>query len=369
MNKLKEILSNKKLVFGILGGTIGFIILIIVIMLIIQLVNRKMSYSALEDQLISATESYMKDHKEYYPTSEMPKFVLDANTLVTEEYIKKDISKLVKDNCTAEIEVIYENNAYHVKPFLTCDNYETQLFYDKILADNAVVNSGNGLYDMNEMLVFRGDQTNNYVQFHNLLWRIVKMDPTDSTIYLILENLKDAPLAIWDNRYNTTEESNHGINDFSVSVVSDTLDNIYRTTFADDDRSVMVPMNICIGKRSEAENVNDGSVECSNTMLEQKFVTLLPLYDYINASTDHQCDNATKRACANYNYLVNKTGKWWTLTADGSKGTKVFGINYAGVISSDYTDSKKYIRYVIAIDGSNIYSQGNGTIDSPYVMK
>ena len=131
----------------------------------------------------------------------------------------------------------------------------------------------------------------------------------------------------------------------------------------------MVPMDICIGKRSHTEMINDGSIECSFVLEEPQFVSLLQINDYINASNDHRCNTVEDLACGNYNYLVNKNGKWWTLTADGTKGTKVYSVNYNGNIVSDYASSKKFIRYMIAVDGNNLYQEGNGTSNSPYMMK
>lgn len=368
MNKVKEIFSNKNLLITVGGSIVGIIVVILLIVGLIKFLNRRVTYSAMEDQLSTATSKYLKDHPEYYPTSQSPSFTVSGDTLVTEKYIKKDINKLVKDTCTADVTVLYKNEAYQIRPNLVCNNYESQMIYDKILSDNDVVNDTSGLYDLNDLLVFRGLQVNNYMEFNKKLWRIVKMDPSDSTIYLILENLKDAPNDVWDNNYNTTEESRHGINNYDYSVVYQTLTDIYESDFQDV-KMAMVPMNVCIGKRTEDESINDSSVECSNIMPEKKYISLLPLYDYINASYDYQCRSASSRACSNYNYLVNKAGKWWTLTADGSRGTKVYGINYSGVIGSDFADGKKYIRYVVAVDGNLLYQKGDGTQANPYVFK
>ena len=360
MNKLKDLFHNKKLLITIGVSIVGIIVFIFLIIFLIRFLNRKITYSALEDQLSVATQKYLKDHPEYVPTLENPSFTLTADTLLNEKYIKKEIGKLVKDTCSADISVHYNNESYQIKPMLHCTKYETQLLFDQVLFDNEVVTDASGLYDMNENLVFRGLKTNNYIEFNKKLWRIVKMDPTNSTIYITLENLKDAPIDIWDNNYNTVEESRHGINNYDLSVVYQTLSNIYLNDF-ESVKSALVPMDMCIGKRSEAETMNDSSVECSNKMQEQQYIGLIPLYDYINASLDHQCRSASSKACANYNYLVNKAGKWWTLTGDGSRGTKVYGVNYTGAITSDFADSKKYLRYVVAIDGTLIYSKGNGT--------
>lgn len=369
LETMKAVLQNKKLV-GIVIGSIVFVIIIIAfIFYIIQTINKKVTYAELEDQLIAATENYMKSHPELLPTKEKAFYTVSDTLLVEEKYIKKEIGKLVKDNCSAEIEVQLNNGAYHIKPLVTCDNYKTALFYDKVLIDYPVTNDGNGLYDLNDMIVFRGDRVNNYVNFHNTTWRIVKMNPADATIYLILENLKSAPNDVWDNRYNTTEESKHGINNYSTSIALETLENIYNTQFTNLEKALMVPMSVCIGKRSKTESINDGSIECSNILNKPQYISLLPLYDYLNASTDYQCRESESRACSNYNYLVNKAGKWWTLTADGSRGNKVYSVNYTGVISSDYADAKKYNRFVIAVDGTSIYRKGNGTQNDPYVFK
>ena len=366
MQNLKNILRNKKLMYTMLGAIGGIIVLIIIVMVIINILNKKTSYGEMENQLISATTKYLSEHNEMYPTEENDMITIDGSTLENGKYIK-EINKLVKDTCEATVEVYFKNNDYQYKPFLICNKYETKMLHDKILEDNPVVTSGNGLYDLNEMLVFRGDSVKNYFKFNNLIWRIVKMS-TDGTIYLILENVKDASNEVWDDRYNTVEESNKGINDYNVSRAAVSLDRIIETKFSNL-KSYLVPMDICIAKRSEAESNNTGSTECSYLLEEQKLISLLPLYDYINASTDSKCATAADRGCANYNYLLNKAGKWWTLTADGAKGTKVYGINYSGVISSDYANSKKYLRYMIALDGTNIFESGNGTLEKPYVVK
>ncbi len=367
MNKFRTFMANKKLVYSIIGGVAGIIVLFIVIFVAIRMIGKKITYSELENQLYFATEKYLKDNDIYYPTEENPETIISSEDLVNGKYIK-ELKKLVKDNCSAEIEILYKNGGYVIRPMLTCDKYQSELFYDRILNDNPVITNGNGLFDLNEMLVFRGDRVNNYVKFNNMLWRIVKMNPVDNTVYLVLDNVKEATNDLWDNRYNTTEESRHGINDFDVSVISHTLKDIADTKFANA-KSRMIPMDICVGKRSDTESNNDGSVECSYILEEPEFVTLMQINDYINASTDHRCNTVEDMACGNYNYLVNKNGKWWTLTADGTKGTKVYSVNYNGNIISDYADSKKFIRYMIAVDGNNIYQEGNGSSTSPYMMK
>lgn len=366
MNKVKDFLQDKKgkqmmILLGI------FLILIIVVVIIIFMIGKKVTYSELENKLYFATQQFLKENPTLAPNMENTVVTFTAEELVNRKYIKP-LNKLISDQCSAEITVKYVNDTMQIKPFLSCDKYESQTFFDKILSDNPVVTSSSGLYDLNESLVFRGDRVNNFVRFHDVIWRIVKMDPVTNQVVLILDNVKETSNDIWDNRYNTVEDSRHGINDFSVSVIRYTLDEIFHSKF-ENAKSRMVSFHPCIGKRSAEESNNDGSIECSYQLEDEVFVSLLPVNDYINVSTDYQCNTVNDRACSNYNYLVAKSGKWWTITADGSKGTKVYGINYNGEINSDYADVKRFLRYTIIVDGTNIYQQGNGTLENPYMMK
>ncbi len=366
MNQIKNFLQDKKGKYLIIG-LVSLFLLFFLVMLIFFLIGKKITYSELENELYFATQKFLKDNPDYSPVMEGAVTTLTADELVNRKYIKP-LDKLVKDQCSAEITIQSINKVIQIKPFLTCDNYESQLFFDKILKDNPITTTSSGLYDLNEHLVFRGDRVNNYAKFHNKLWRIVKMDPVTEQVTLILDNVKEALNDKWDNRYNAMEDSSHGINDFSVSVIRYTLEELFDRDFSDA-KSRMVPMHACIGKRSNTETLKDGSIECSNMFEEETFLSLLPVYDYMNASTDIGCNTIEDRSCSNYNYLVAKAGKWWTITADGGKGTKVYGINYNGEITSDHADSKRYLRYTIVVDGTNLYQQGNGTMDNPYMMK
>ena len=60
---------------------------------------------------------------------------------------------------------------------------------------------------------------------------------------------------------------------------------------------------LCIGKRNDLDTSKDGSIECSSP-LENQYIGLLPLYDYMNASLDSICLNANSKECQNYNYLT-----------------------------------------------------------------
>ncbi|MCI8393885.1 MAG: hypothetical protein HFH86_00165 [Bacilli bacterium] len=363
MEQMKAILENKKLVYIGGGVIVGFIIILFLILSF--RFGRSTSYQEMEQLMIKATTKYLQDHPLESPTSVQPEITLSSSLLVDQNYLKP-LDKLRKDNCSAEVVVHYKEENHLITPYLSCQNYESTTIYDQIVQNNPIVSSYDGLYEMNQELVFRGDKVNNYLLFHDVLWRIVKLNPENQTISLILEDLKTTKNDIWDNRYNTVEESKNGINDFEVSIIRDSLFQIYSSQF-EKVRHELVPMNVCIGKRSPNETNKTGDIECSYFLNTKLYVSLLPLYDYMNASLDSRCLSSLDRGCSNYNYLVNSSGKWWTLTADGSKGTKVYGISNSGVISSDHAITKKSIRYMILLDGGSLlYLKGDGTKDSPF---
>lgn len=365
MDHVKAVLKNKKLVYLGGGAIIGIVLILFLVISLILNFGRAKSYQEIERQLVLAAEKYLQENPFDGPTDSQPQITLPSSLLVDHKFLKA-LDKLRKDNCSAEVMVQDKNGEYLITPFLNCDHYESITIFDQIVKSNPLVNSYDGLYSLNEEFVFRGDKVNNYLLFHNILWRIVKLDPEKKTVSLILEDFKKTKNDIWDNRYNTLEESKNGINDFEVSMIRDSLSNIYTTNFKDVQSSLM-PMNVCIGKRSPQETDKTGATECSYFLDTNLYVSLLPLYDFMNASLDSRCLSSLDRACTNYNYLVNSSGKWWTLTADGSKGTKVYGISNAGVINSEHAVSKKYIRYTILLDGDSLlYQKGDGSKTSPY---
>ncbi len=364
MDQVKALLQNKRFVFTVVGIFLGVVIFLLGIFFLIRIIHHKTSYVEIENRLIVASSKYL-DTLGDTSHADGEVITFSDQELVNAGLIK-NISDLAKEHCSSEIQVTFRNQTSQIRPYLTCDHYESTTIFDQVLLDNPVVTDESGIYDLQDMLIFRGDRVNNYLEFQNTLYRILKMDPDTHTISLLLNSVKSAPYAVWDDKYNTTEESTKGINDFDNSAVYYTLKDMENELFSD--YSKMISTHPCIGKRSPSENTNTGEIECS-LQGNSSFVTLLPLYDYIHASLDHRCTNADSLACSNQNYLIAKDGKWWTLTADGSVGTKVYGISYKGTIVSDHANTKKYIRYVITIDGDNLYVTGDGTEKNPYQIK
>lgn len=368
MKDLIQDIGKKKLLI-IIGSVIGVIVLIILILLLYNTFFKKNSYSSIEDKVLNAAIRYYEDNPKLLPKNINDEVSINSTTLTAGDYLKS-LDELVPDknvNCTSTVTVTNINNNYRYTSKLKCGNvYETKTLVDTIKANDPIVISGQGLYEMNGDLVYRGDNPNNNVKFANHNWKIVKIE--NNQVMLILNEKYTS--ATWDDRFNVERNQDDGVNDYSVSRVNDYLTNLYNgdTLFSSNDKLTIVAHNLYIGRRGEDISYNDGSIEKSQ-VLENKYIGLLPLFDFINASLDSNCYSASTQSCANYNYLAGFQYNWWTMTGDSNTTHKVYKISSDGKIGTSRAVTSTYIRPVIYLAKDAIYVSGNGTLDSPYIVK
>jgi hypothetical protein len=270
-------------------------------------------------------------------------------------------------SCSATVIVSYANGEYRYTPLLDCgSNYSTKTLASYIKENETRVYSGSGLYDLNGELVYRGENPNNYATFSGKSWRIVKIE-NDQVMMILNEKLERS---VWDDRFNTERNKTDGINDYSVSRIYENLTSLYQndTLFNKSTRNLLAMHSLYIGKRYESDSYNDGSIEKSS-FVENEYIGLLPLYDYINASIDTNCTSSTTESCVNYNYLNHFDYNWWTLTADASNSYKVYRVDSEGIVESIKANSNGYLRPVIYLAKDVLYTSGTGTESDPYVIK
>ena len=227
--------------------------------------------------------------------------------------------------------------------------------------------SGDGLYKINDIYRFKGDYVNNYFQFADKSWRLFKIE--DHKLYLILADIisdkKNDAYVVYDDRYNYYLESDKGLNDFDSSRIKDTLMNYYNNDFKDY-KAYIVNHDACKSTRNESDVDFDGYIDCAETTNVP--ISLLAVYDFINASRDQLCEETLSANCSNYNYLTVAKNKWWLLNGTNVNSSKVYYANQSGELNLDYASSKKYIRYVITLPDDVLYKDGNGTKDNPYTI-
>ncbi|MDD3392356.1 MAG: hypothetical protein PHE54_02345 [Bacilli bacterium] len=355
--KLKNI--NKRM-FIVAGIALVIILVIIIITYIISLQPK--SFSTIEQKMRKAAISYYSDNEDLLPQTVNEKVTVGLSTL-EDKYMTK-VQDMVKEGviCNGEVRVIKSDAGYLYIPYLNCgDDYATAELSEIITG--TTVESGNGLYINGDGYVFKGDKVDNYVSFAGKTWRIVNID-ANGNLKLIETAKRDS--TVWDDRYNEDKGYNIGFNDFSVSRMNDTLEEIYKREFSDDKKAYIVSTNLCIGKRAEDSKVNDGSIECSaKSDLEQ--IGLLQANEYVMASTDENCQTITDESCQNYNYLNDYERVFWTITPVKDTTYRIYKITTSG---GEYANASSYAvpRITLYINGNVIYKSGNGTSDSPYVI-
>ena len=362
--KILDFLSNKKLLYWTIAILI-IIILSIVGLIVFLIASKRYDYVEIENMLVNSSKQYLKNHKEITLNKENNIYEIDAKSLINEEYLK-DFSKLSTDtNCHATVTVNYNQEQLRYTPTLICDNYQTKTLEEVLLENEPIVNSKDGLYEIDNGYRFKGDYVNNYFKFADKTWRLFKIE--DNHLYLILAdtiNEKNSTY-VYDDRYNYEAEANRGINNYDESRIKDTLATYYNNDF-DDYKNYIIPHNACINNRSETDSDFTGAIECFTTT--ETYISLMAVYDFLGASRDPLCLNTMSSNCSNYNYLTIAKNKWWLMNGNNADTSKVYGISPAGKITLEHASNKKSIRYVITLPNDVIYKNGNGTSDKPYTI-
>ena len=344
------------------------IILIIAFFIVVKIiVGNNMSYEQMEAKLKNAAEEYYSKNEELLPKEDGNEVSIDATQLVTDGYLKEfeKYNKKEGPNCNGQVFVINNNGHYLYAPNLNCTDYKSSNLTNEIKKQHPIVTEGNGLYQVGEELVYRGEFVNNYVKFANKIWRIVKID-ANGYIKILQNETKER--SYYDNRYNINIKKNYGINNYEVSRAKEALNALYNDPeeFTDNEKSKISSHNLCIGKRTGEEKENDGSLECK-VVTEKKYpLGLIQLNESINPSLDENCVTPASESCANYNYLDDVFSSAWTITAY-SKNTyeafSVFGPNL------EKTNRSRKIYMTLYLSNRLPYLGGTGTADDPYIME
>ena len=359
---------DKKYLY-ILGALIGIpIVLILFLALIKGCSSGKSSYESYEKKMVSAAEKYFTN-KKILPITEGGTVTVTLDELVKGDYIKNPEKKLDDKTCIGSVTVrnngvSFEKNDggfYVYIPNLSCDKYNTVHLIDKLKED--IVTEKSCLYETSDGFVYKGAKVNNYVKFSGSLYRIISID-NNNVLKLIKDN-QEKDSYIWDKKYNLETKQNDGTNDFSDSIIIDTLYDFY-SSFNKDDKKHIMAYNACYGNRSETYTNKDTIYECSKT-IDNLFVGLMNTFDYFNASYDSNCIAYDSPSCRNYNYLYDMLDDTWLMNGISDNSYYVFYYS-TGYFELSKANSYRKVNIVINIDGNEVYTKGDGSLDNPYVI-
>ena len=330
------------------------------------------SYQGMEQQMVNSTKKYLNKNNNLYPKeNEVSKITLD--TLENFKYIKT-LHALEDENvkCNGYVEIIYKNKGYVYVPYLKCGKYyETKTLANYIKDNEIIVTSGDGLYQVGDKFVYRGENPNNYVGIGNRLYRIIDIEENELKL-ISVKKLED--YIVWDDRYNVEKQNNYGINDYTKSRLKEYLEKLLTNTnennsnyFSNSELEKMVPHDVCIGKRSLSNGTIDTSIDCQTVDPNQK-VSLISVSDYARASIDPNCRTIFDNSCVNYNYFSTISSNFRTITATSDNTYQVFTIS-DGVAELTRSSSAFSPAIVIYINALSLYKSGNGTLETPYTIR
>ena len=332
--------------------------------------GKKYTYADIENLMTKTVQTKYKDSSEL--PSDGNKLEVNISKLV-EEGLMKNISEYTKDeetNCSGKVTIYNNKDNYIYIPNIDCgDKYKTKNLHDTIISDN-LTTTGNGLYQVNDEYVFKGDNINNYISINNVLFRIISIND-DGTIRLIEDKRKADNITVWDDRYNIDKNVNYGINNYYENGLSsrlkEKLESIYESdTYSSELKAYFIPRENCIGKRSITESDNSGKIECSKKS-EATPISIIALYEYFRASLDPNCTSVESASCSNYNYFNSNLDSFWTLTADKDTSYKVYRIS-SGDVALTNASSSSNIKIVVNVNGDLPVVSGDGSKNSPYTI-
>lgn len=383
-NRMEKEIFRAKMIKMFVLIVIVLVILLIIGYIISLFLKKNYTYATVEDVMKDAAISYFEDNKSRLPKTDDETVEISTSVLVNNKKMK-DLSYYLKDEtCSGKVSILkISSNEYNYIPYLSCgNNYTTTSFYKKIIDEKNIVTEGFGLYQLNGEYVYRGTEVKNYVKFSdsNILWRIVKVNSNNEVV--LIDDSRSINSFSWDERYNNTHDGNVGINVYNNSNISSILNSIYnnkitaegsnyvysdeKTYLTKEEKKKIVKYEACVGNRSLSDTSKNGQAECSEKYTTK--ISLLPVYDFLNASLDVNCTSADKPDCQNYNYLANNTNYWLAngTTEDNSKVYRVSNLNY---IQKQTASSESYVRAVIHVSTDAMFEKGKGTKTNPYIIR
>ena len=274
----------------------------------------------------------------------------------------------------------------------TQQNYKLVL-KDKILRDNRLVYSNptltttsqeaneNGLFKMDvtngfggtdgTTYFFRGNVTNNYVDFAGMTWRIVRINE-DGTVRLILDDSTD-----------TESHSYSSPNYYQVSSIKNTIESWYDSNFSDLDKSKVATGNyFCDAAKVGDYNFGNAEATPTNVYISDLmcntdgngygvFSNKIGLLTYDEAI---YAGMLSKTSLNDTNYLYKQDYGWWLMSWAGSTSsdTITWYITNVGRVST--IPSPAHVTYTIRIRPvinlkADVTVTGTGTELDPYVVE
>ena len=335
-------------------------------------------YTELENKLQSAAIKYARDNETILPQDRDEQTTIKLEKLIKGNYIN-NIKAIENSSVSCNGYVVIERLStdeedYKFYPHLNCGKYySTSTISEKIKSQEKIVTENDGLYQINDNLVFKGEYPRNYIKLDNGLYRILSINSDNELKLISAQRTKNRYL--WDNRYNADINKNYGINNFMKSRLKDSLEYLYYNDsdesgeifYSDKERKYFIYHDFCIGKRSNNDLDLYSNADCS--VVYNTRMGLIELGEYFQASIDPNCNRAGKYDCNNYNYLYGYDYNTFVTSVANKDDSHTFYLISDGNTSLEEAYKSNILYPVVYISKENIYVSGDGTKDNPYVIR
>ena len=356
----------KKLMIGVAAA---FVVLLIILFLASSCQKKVADFSEYRELMIEAAKKHFENNEDDLPTEDGK-----SNEYTLKQMIENgDIKDYVKvfDNeslkCEGTVEVTNNNGYYLYTSELDCgEEYSTKKLNKTIIEDN-LVETGQGLHEVGNEYVFKGNNVNNYAKFDNEDYRIISIDE-DGYIYVVKE--KSQYYCYWDIHFNS-ETNETGINSYyrepdKPSTLKDCLEDFYTYETYDENKAYIKTQTVCYGARNADDTSKDGSTECTEKY-ENSTISLLAPYEYLRASTEEECINISSASCMNYNWIT-EIGTTFLITPVSGTSNKVYNKRSGGGIGTTNVENKYPVLAKFKLDKKIDYIDGDGSYHNPYII-
>ncbi len=221
---------------------------------------------------------------------------------------------------------------------------------------------------------FRGNIPNNYVNFANLTWRIVKING-NGTIKLILNDYIEEKTNYYEENSEKLLEEKL---DFLKTNISKTLDNWYKYNLGDYEKYITTAKYCVDDSVGQSDGVNNYYLAYSRLLTDYSQVNNCLGSQYSSKIALLTADEAVYAGASKnsinsqyYLYTPGKDFSWWTMTPASSNGNNItyFEIDASGMLKNESTGNfYRGVKPVINLN-KKIFVSGKGTIDNPYIVK
>ena len=351
-------MKNKK-GFTLIELIMVIVVIGIVVMIAIQSVTKRIvdskerAYNIEVNNIKSAAKKYMLENQkvdEYHLNT----LCINISTLQNKGYLEKGNIRNPKTDEIIDplknfvkIKYNFENNQYEYTFTDECTSKEIVPASKTVINGNIIkINiKDDGLYELNDSYVFRGNKPNNYIKFNNIIWRIVSIDK---------ENLMMKIVNLNDNQKTITQNS----------IIKDLNDDFSTGTTYSETIKEFINTN----SKWNSGNVNSVQSSLSLKSIEKQTnsyntIGLLTVGEYVDASVVKNC-HLTNNCIS---YLSTSKNQW---LLNNTADNKNWYVDTNNQLLNVVQNSQLFNVYPsIYLKTNVIISEGTGTEQDPYIIE